>query len=276
METLEHLLERRRATLTVYSPDAFRSRLPGHLEEHISRQTGLRPADRFWITHDPASVESFYLNSIANNAGRWNLVVELFTSGPSLLTVWVGDGAGQSLSALKGRSHPAEAASGTIRSLFWCDNPVCNLIHVSDDPEEARRELTSLGLQRILGRPQTPRARLLSRSDEPRNHVAHSGIVAFCSAINRILETQHDSPPLPFDLPASGDARETERRLAAALDEISGASSDDTLCRLRDDYLGGQAEALLGTLRRVLPLTKWEEFVIRCGVLTRDKWKGRP
>ena len=276
METLEHLLERRRATLTVYSPDAFRSRLVGHLDEFISGRTGLRPGERFWITHDPASIESFYINSLANNAGRWNLVVELFTSGPSLLTVWVGEEAGPAVSALKGRSHPAEAAEGTIRSLFWCDNPVCNLIHVSDDPAEALRELSSLGLQRILGRPQTPRGRLLGRAEEPRRHVAHSGIYAFCAAVNRILETQKDSAPLPFDLPASGDARETERLLADALGEIPAASADETLCRLRDDYLGGQSEALLGTLRRVMPLTRWEEFVIRCGVLTRDKWKGRP
>lgn len=275
METLQHLLERGRATLTVYSPDAFRSRLVGHLEEFISRRTGLRPGGRFWVTHDPASIEAFYLNSIANNAGRWNLVVELFTAGPSLLTVWIGDEAGASLQALKGRSHPADADPGTIRSLFWCDNPVCNLIHISDDAAEAQRELTSLGLQRILERPQTAQGRLLSLTDEPRNHVAHSGIVTFCSAINRIRETQRDLPPLPFVLPESGDARETEKLLTSALKELSGSSSDDIVCRLRDDYLGGRGDALLSRLRGVLPLTRWEEFVIRSGVLTRGKWTER-
>lgn len=275
METLQHLLEGGRATLTVYSPDAFRSRLTGHMEEFISRRTGLRPGDRFWITHNPASVEAFYLNSIANNAGRWNLVVELFTAGPSLLTVWLGDEAGTSLPALKGRSHPADAAEGTIRSLFWCDNPVCNLIHVSDDAAEAQRELKSLGLQRILAQPQTAHGRLLSLTDEPRRHVAHSGIVTFCSALNRILETQRDLPPLPFTLPESGDARATERSLTNALEDISGVSSDDIVCRLRDDYLEGRSDALLNTLRSVLPLARWEEFVITCGVLTREKWTER-
>ena len=62
------------------------------------------------------------------------------TSGPVFLMVWEGRAAVPVVRALVGSTNPAEAAPGTIRGDFALDIGR-NVIHASDSPESAKREI---------------------------------------------------------------------------------------------------------------------------------------
>jgi nucleoside-diphosphate kinase len=55
--------------------------------------------------------------------------------------MWQGPGSVQIARMLIGRTNPAEAAPGTIRGDYAWD-VASNVIHGSDSPESARRELS--------------------------------------------------------------------------------------------------------------------------------------
>ncbi len=61
-------------------------------------------------------------------------------SGPCFLTVWEGKGAVAVVRSMIGATNPAEAAPGSIRGDFALDIGR-NVIHASDSPESAAREL---------------------------------------------------------------------------------------------------------------------------------------
>ena len=62
------------------------------------------------------------------------------TSGPVFLMVWEGKSAVTVVRTLVGATNPAEAAPGTIRGDFALDIGR-NVIHASDSPESAKREI---------------------------------------------------------------------------------------------------------------------------------------
>jgi nucleoside-diphosphate kinase len=63
------------------------------------------------------------------------------TSGPVFLMVWEGKSAVTVVRLLVGATNPAEAAPGTIRGDFALDIGR-NVIHASDSPESAKREIS--------------------------------------------------------------------------------------------------------------------------------------
>jgi nucleoside-diphosphate kinase len=63
------------------------------------------------------------------------------TSGPVFLMVWEGRSAVPVVRSLVGSTNPAEAAPGTIRGDFALDIGR-NVIHASDSPESAKREIS--------------------------------------------------------------------------------------------------------------------------------------
>lgn len=62
------------------------------------------------------------------------------TSGPCFLMVWEGRNVVPVVRALVGATNPAEAAPGTIRGDLAMDIGR-NVVHASDSPESARREI---------------------------------------------------------------------------------------------------------------------------------------
>ena len=67
-------------------------------------------------------------------------LIAFITSGPVVAMVWEGDGAVAVARSLIGATDPQQAAPGTIRgdlALFTGNN----LVHGSDSPESARREI---------------------------------------------------------------------------------------------------------------------------------------
>ena len=61
-------------------------------------------------------------------------------SGPVIVTCWEGPNAVAQVRALVGATHPKDAAPGTLRGSFALDI-ANNLVHASDSPETAKREL---------------------------------------------------------------------------------------------------------------------------------------
>jgi nucleoside-diphosphate kinase len=63
------------------------------------------------------------------------------TSGPVVLMIWEGKSAVPVVRSLVGATNPTEAAPGTIRGDFALDIGR-NVIHASDSPESAKREIS--------------------------------------------------------------------------------------------------------------------------------------
>jgi len=67
-------------------------------------------------------------------------LVDFITSGPTLALVVEGEGAIATLRTTIGATNPADAAPGTIRGDLALAMPN-NLVHGSDSPESAEREI---------------------------------------------------------------------------------------------------------------------------------------
>ncbi|MDR1426947.1 MAG: nucleoside-diphosphate kinase [Bifidobacteriaceae bacterium] len=71
-------------------------------------------------------------------------LVEYMTSGPVVAIVVMGAQAVSSFRSVAGATDPVKAAPGTIRGDFgrdWGDGEIRNLVHGSDSPENAEREI---------------------------------------------------------------------------------------------------------------------------------------
>jgi len=287
MANLKALFHNGQVGFTVYSPDCAQSRLWGNLDHAIHDATGFQAIYRQWINHDVNSITRFYnsggveptneqdpdeyarkFDAIpAADLKYGHLVMKLFLSGPCLLTIWQGessDGAIPTLFKLKGRTQPAQAASESIRGRFWCDNGVCNLLHVSDDLAEAERELKAVGVWDALDVERTPLP-LIEPIPAPTDYVAHSGISVVCDVVNRLLAGEK----IDVYLPPSGDAKETNAALTPILREAAQRWPKNA--PFIEAFLRGDLVAVSAMMKK-LPVTKWEYFIIQCGAINRDTW----
>lgn len=67
-------------------------------------------------------------------------LVDFITSGPVFAMVWQGNNVISTARSMMGKTNPADAASGTIRGDF-ATSVGMNIIHGSDSPESAEREI---------------------------------------------------------------------------------------------------------------------------------------
>jgi nucleoside-diphosphate kinase len=125
------------STLLIVKPDAVRRGLIGEILSRVERK-GLRiDAIRMMrINRDVA--EHHY----AEHAEKpfFDDLVEFITSGDVVVARLTGDGAIATLRAIMGATDPAKADAGTIRGDFGKEITQ-NLVHGSDSPESAEREL---------------------------------------------------------------------------------------------------------------------------------------
>jgi nucleoside-diphosphate kinase len=114
-------------TLVLIKPDAVRRGLAGE----ILRRFELRGVDR-------ALAEEHY----AEHAEKpfYGELVEFITSGATLALVLEGEGAIPTVRTTMGATNPADAGPGTIRGDLALSMPD-NLVHGSDSPESAMREI---------------------------------------------------------------------------------------------------------------------------------------
>ena len=270
---LKDLLDRDELGLTVYMPDSSRSHLWGNLDQFIHQKTGFQPVARQIFNQDynslscfynvPAAIErplsiEDYLRKLATvpvaDLEFGHLFTKMQITGPSLLTLWKGSQAIDVLLKLKGIAHPAKAERGTIRSGFWCDSPVCNLVHSSDNNQDLVRELQAISLVELLNQPEQS-INLAQPREYPLDSIAHCGISLVTKLVDRDSKTQ---------LPLSGDSFQTVNTCLKILKATAPTE-------LAIGFLKGDLSLVSNALDS-LSVNDWDRLVILASTLSRKEW----
>jgi nucleoside-diphosphate kinase len=124
-------------TLVLIKPDAMRRGLAGEIMRRFEAR-GLELRDAKLLTVARPLAEDHY----AEHAEKpfYGELVEFITSGPTLALVLEGEGAIATVRTTMGATNPADAGPGTIRGDLALSMPD-NLVHGSDSPESAKREI---------------------------------------------------------------------------------------------------------------------------------------
>jgi nucleoside-diphosphate kinase len=124
-------------TLVLIKPDAMRRGLAGEILRRFELR-GLVLKEARLLEVDKELAGEHY----AEHAGKpfYDELIEFITSGPTLALVVVGEGAIATVRTTMGATNPADAGPGTIRGDLALSMPD-NLVHGSDSPESAAREI---------------------------------------------------------------------------------------------------------------------------------------
>ncbi len=124
-------------TLVLVKGDGVRRRLIGEIIRRIeSKSLNIRTLQLMDVSRELA--EEHYAEH--REKPFFEELVEFITTTPVVAMRVEGDGAIQVMRRLMGATNPAEAAPGTIRGDLALSLPD-NLVHGSDSPESAQREL---------------------------------------------------------------------------------------------------------------------------------------
>ena len=124
-------------TLVLVKPDAMARGLAGEILGRLERRGLVVRAARL-VRVDRELAERHYEEH--TEKPFFGELVEFITSGPTLALVLEGESAIPVVRTTMGATNPAEAAPGTIRGDLALAMPD-NLVHGSDAPESARREI---------------------------------------------------------------------------------------------------------------------------------------
>jgi nucleoside-diphosphate kinase len=124
-------------TLILVKPDAFARGLTGQILARFE-QKGLTIAAMKHMTVDRELAERHYDEH--RERPFFGDLVEFITGGPLVALVLEGHEAVTAARQTIGATNPLEAAPGTIRGL-WGLEVQTNLVHGSDSPESAAREI---------------------------------------------------------------------------------------------------------------------------------------
>jgi nucleoside-diphosphate kinase len=124
-------------TLILVKPDAFERRLTGEILARFERK-GLTIVAMRQMTMDSDLAERHY----AEHEGKpfFGDLVGFITGGPLVALVLEGHEAVVAARQVIGATNPLEAAPGSIRGEFGLEVQT-NLVHGSDSPESAAREV---------------------------------------------------------------------------------------------------------------------------------------
>jgi len=128
-------------TLVLVKPDGVARNLTGEILRRIEAK-GYQLVDIRMLEADRALLEEHY----AEHRGKpfFEPLVEFMLSGPIVAMRVAGNGVIDGFRSLAGATNPTTAAPGTIRGDLgrdWGTVVVQNLVHGSDSPESAEREL---------------------------------------------------------------------------------------------------------------------------------------
>jgi nucleoside-diphosphate kinase len=124
-------------TLILIKPDAVRRRLSGEILGRIEARGFTVRAGKLVTASRPLGEEHYAEHSEKPFFGE---LVEFITSGPTWALVVEGDDAIATMRKTIGATNPANADPGTIRGDLAMSMPD-NLVHGSDSPESAAREV---------------------------------------------------------------------------------------------------------------------------------------
>jgi nucleoside-diphosphate kinase len=124
-------------TLVLIKPDAVVRKLAGEIIARFERR-GLELRGVKLVRVERELAELHY----AEHAEKpfYGELVDFITSGPTLALVLEGESAIAVVRATMGATNPVDSASGTIRGDLALAMPD-NLVHGSDSPESATREI---------------------------------------------------------------------------------------------------------------------------------------
>ncbi len=124
-------------TLVIVKPDAMQRGLIGEIIGRLERR-GLKLEGLKLLQVDRALAERHY----AEHEGKpfYEGLVSYITACPVVVAVFAGTGAIATVRSTVGATNPANAAPGTIRGDLGLEVGR-NLIHASDGPESAQREV---------------------------------------------------------------------------------------------------------------------------------------
>ena len=128
-------------TLVLVKPDGVARNLTGEILRRIEAK-GYSITDLKMVEAQRALLEEHY----AEHAGKpfFEPLVEFMESGPIVAVRVAGERVIEGFRSLAGTTDPTAAAPGTIRGDFgrdWGRKVQQNLVHGSDSPESAAREL---------------------------------------------------------------------------------------------------------------------------------------
>ena len=124
-------------TLVLIKPDAMQRRLAGEiLSRFEGRGLTVRGAKLVQVDRDLAG--EHYAEHV--DKPFFGELVEFITSSPTLALVLEGEGAIKVVRTTMGATNPVDSAPGTIRGDLALAMPD-NLVHGSDSPESAEREI---------------------------------------------------------------------------------------------------------------------------------------
>jgi len=125
-------------TFVMIKPDGVRK---GLVEEIVSRikRTGLRIASMRHMKLDAALADKLY--SVHKDKPFFDKLVKFVLSGDVVVMIVEGGQAISRMRELNGATDPTKAAKGTIRGDF-ATGVTENIIHASDSPENAAREIS--------------------------------------------------------------------------------------------------------------------------------------
>jgi nucleoside-diphosphate kinase len=124
-------------TLVLIKPDALTRGLAGEILGRLERR-GLQIRAAKLVQLDRSFAERHYAEH--SEKPFFGELVDFITSAPTLALVVEGESAISVVRATMGATNPAEAAPGTIRGDLALAMPD-NLVHGSDSPESAEREI---------------------------------------------------------------------------------------------------------------------------------------
>jgi nucleoside-diphosphate kinase len=124
-------------TLVLIKPDAMQRRLAGEILSRFERR-GLDIRAAKLLTVHRALAEEHYAEH--REKPFFGELVEFITSAPTLALVLEGEAAISVVRTTMGATNPTHADPGSIRGDLALAMPD-NLVHGSDSPESARREL---------------------------------------------------------------------------------------------------------------------------------------
>jgi nucleoside-diphosphate kinase len=124
-------------SLVLLKPDAVRRGLLGEILGRFERK-GLAVEALELRTMDAALADQHYADHV--DKAFYPPLKDFMTSGPLVALVLSGDEVIEVVRAMIGSTDGRKAAAGTIRGDFALSNRE-NLVHASDSPESAKREL---------------------------------------------------------------------------------------------------------------------------------------
>jgi len=124
-------------TLVLAKPDAVERGLAGEIVTRLERRGLVLRATKL-LRVDRALAERHYAEHV--DKPFFGELIAFITSAPTLALVVEGEGAIATVRQTMGATDPAQAAPGTIRGDLALAMPD-NLVHGSDSPESAAREI---------------------------------------------------------------------------------------------------------------------------------------